>query len=94
MAANGTSFKTGNPGGPGNPFAARAGRIRAALLEAVTDDDVAEVVAALVREAKAGNVPAARVLLDRTLGPPVAADLLERLEAVERAQGAADAARA
>ena len=93
MAANATSFRKGNPGGPGNPHAAQVGRIRTALLAAATEERVAEVVEALVAAACGGDVAAARVLFERTLGPPVAVDLLERIEAVERAQSEADAAR-
>lgn len=77
-------FVRGNKGGPGNPYARRIGRLRSALLDAVTPEDLREVAAALVREAKGGSVPAAREIIDRLLGPPVAADIVERLEALER----------
>lgn len=77
-------FTRGNKGGPGNPYARRVGRLRSALLDAVTPEDLREVAAALVREAKGGSVPAAREIIDRLLGPPVAADIIERLEALER----------
>jgi hypothetical protein len=76
-------FTRGNKGGPGNPYAKKVGRLRAALLDAVTPEDLQAMVAALVREAKAGSVPAAREVIDRLLGPPVAADIIERLEALE-----------
>jgi ribosomal protein L17 len=56
---------------------------RSAIIDAVTEDDVREVVEAVVAEAKGGNLTAARILLDRLLGPPVAADLVARLEALE-----------
>ena len=79
----GGRFKPGNPGGPGNPLAARVARLRAALLDAVSPDDVRAVVEALVAEAKRGSVPAARELLQRALGAPEALDLAERLEALE-----------
>lgn len=76
-------FVDGNPGGPGNPYAAAVATFRSAIIDAVTEDDVREVVEALVAEAKGGNLTAARLLLDRLLGPPVAADLVARLEALE-----------
>ena len=41
----------------------------------------------LVREAKAGNVQAARELLSRALGPPEAVDVLERLAQLEAVLG-------
>ncbi len=76
-------FLVGNPGGPGNPHAARVAKLRSALLRAVTERELRAVVKALVEQARAGNIAAARELLDRVLGKPVEADLLERLEALE-----------
>jgi len=64
----GGRFTKGNPGGPGNPHAAQAARLRSALLEAVTTDDVEAIARRMVEEAKAGNVQAGRELLDRLLG--------------------------
>lgn len=76
-------FTAGNPGGPGNPYAQRVGKLRNALLDAVTEDDLRGVIEALVEKAKGGDVAAARILFDRCLGPPIAADILERIEALE-----------
>jgi hypothetical protein len=39
-------------------------------MEAVTDDDIRAVAKALVKRAKAGEVPAIRELLDRLVGKP------------------------
>jgi len=61
-------FAKGNPGGPGNPHANRTARLRAMLLDTVSDDDFRAVVAKLVAMAKAGDLVAIRELLDRTLG--------------------------
>jgi hypothetical protein len=61
-------FAKGNAGGPGNPHAKRVADLRAALLEAVTPEDIRTVATALVARAKAGEVPAIRELLDRLLG--------------------------
>ena len=80
-------FTPGNPGGPGNPHAAQVGRLRSALLDAVTLEDMRAVALALVEKAKAGDIAAARVLFDRVLGKPVEADLIARLEAIEEAVG-------
>ena len=55
-----------------------------ALLKAVTPNDLREVVSALLSQAKAGDVPAAKELLQRLLGPPVELDLLERMAAMEQ----------
>jgi hypothetical protein len=80
-------FTAGNNGGPGNPHAAQVGRLRTALLNAVTEDDMREVVLALVGKAKTGDVVAARVLFDRVLGKPIEADLIARIEALEEHVG-------
>ena len=80
----GGRFAKGNAGGPGNPYAARVARLRAALLDAVTPEDIDAVARALVRQTRQGDVASIRELLSRTLGKPVEADLLERMEALER----------
>jgi ribosomal protein L17 len=77
----------GNPGGPGNPHAEQVGRLRSALLNAVTEEDIRQVVSALIGKAKSGDVHAARILFDRVLGKPIEADLLSRIEALERQTG-------
>ena len=76
-------FATGNKGGPGNPFARKVGQLRAALLETVTDD-MRAVATKLVEMACAGELPAIRELLERTLGRPVEADFMERLDELEK----------
>ena len=78
-------FAAGNGGGPGNPYATAVGRLRTALLVAVTEKDLTAVARALIEKAKGGDVAAIRELFDRVLGRPIEADLLERLEALERA---------
>ena len=76
-------FAPGNVGGPGNPHAKQVGKLRSAMLAAVSDKEMKAVVKKLVELAKGGNVPAAREVLDRCLGRPVEADLLERLAELE-----------
>ena len=66
-------------------MAARAARLRAALYDAVGEEDVREVVLGLVAGAREGNVAAARELLLRVLGKPLELDLIERLERLEAA---------
>jgi len=80
-------FTAGNGGGPGNPHAAQVGRLRSALLDAVTPEAMREVASALVEKAKGGDIAAARVLFDRVLGKPIEADLLARIEALEEHLG-------
>jgi len=53
-------------------MAARVAALRSVLLDSVSPDDLRAVVAALVERAKAGDVPAIREVLDRTVGKPPA----------------------
>jgi len=48
--------------------------LRQALLDAITPQDIVDVAAVLVSEAKAGNVFAASLLFDRTMGKVKAAE--------------------
>jgi hypothetical protein len=66
-------FVTGNPGGPGNPFARRVAALRSALLASVAPEDIQAVACELVRQAREGNLAAARLLLSYTLGKPAPA---------------------
>jgi len=76
-------FAAGNHIAKGNPFTKRVNELRAALMEAVTPDDLRAIAAALVKAAKAGDVVAARELLNRTIGTPSQTDLQQRIEALE-----------
>ena len=76
-------FAAGNPGGPGNPQAKHVAALRGALLRSVKAVDVEAIIAKLVEAAKTGDTVAAREILDRTIGKPVATDLLQRVEALE-----------
>lgn len=66
----GRPFLPGNPGGPGNPLGKRQAAMRNALLNAVTDEDVAAVARGMVNAAKGGDSSAANVLLRYTVGEP------------------------
>lgn len=77
-------FVAGNKAGKGNPYAKKVADLRAALFEAVTPADLAEVVKKLTDQAKGGDVASIKELLQRLLGPPESADLMERLEAMEQ----------
>src|SRR3954451_24978727 len=72
-AANGT-FAVGNPGGPGNPHVRRLAAMRRAILEAVSAEDVREIMAVLVAKAKEGDREAAKIVLHYTLGKPGSGD--------------------
>jgi len=77
-------FLPGNRAARGNPFARKVGQLRSAMLRSVKASDVKAVVVKLVEMAKSGDVQAARLLLDRCLGPAGAVDLIERLEVLEQ----------
>lgn len=66
----GGQFAKGNAGGPGNPYARRVVRLRSLMLEAVSEDDLREIIAALVVRAKSGDLAAAREVLNRLAGKP------------------------
>ena len=63
-------FVRGNPGGPGNPFGRKVAALRAALIDCITPQDIQRAIAARLRGAETGNVPAARLLLDYAVGKP------------------------
>jgi len=77
-------FAKGNRGGPGNPHAKQVSLLRSALLKAVSPEDVQQVMSKLIELAKAGDVRAIKEILDRTLGKPLEADLLERIAELEK----------
>lgn len=56
-------FAPGNRAARGNPHARQVARLRAALLRAVKPHDLADIAKALLGKAKAGDVGAARELL-------------------------------
>ena len=77
-------FGKGNPGGPGNPHAKKVAELRTTLLGAVSSGDLRAVVKKLVKLAQAGDVQAAKVVLERLLGPPLPVDVEERLTELEQ----------
>ena len=77
-------FAAGNRCAKGNPHARQVARLRSALLSAVTCDDIRLIVGKLVEQAKSGDITAIRELLDRTLGKPLEADVLDKIEQLER----------
>ena len=77
-------FAKGNPGGPGNPYAKQVARVRSLIVEAVSEEDLRAVIAALVEKAKRGDVVAAREFFDRLVGRPAAAIAPEQQELEEQ----------
>ena len=89
--APGGRFAPGNAGGPGNPHAAEVGKHRARLFRAARAKDVDQALRT-IREimARSGGkdsdrLAAARLLLDRLIGPAVELDIIERMERLEAA---------
>ena len=76
-------FAPGNTIGRGNPMARKAAQLRAAMFRAVTATDLKAIVRQLVSMALAGDVAAAREVLQRCLGPAESLDILARIEALE-----------
>src|SRR3990167_716095 len=62
-------FAKGNKYGKGNPDSAKIKLYRKVLLKAVKPQDIIDVFKMLVKEAKGGDIQAAKVLLDRCIGP-------------------------
>ena len=74
-------FIVGNKGGPGNPHAKQVALLRAALLSAVTPEDLHDVIRVLIEKALSGNVSAIKELLDRLYGKPkVAVEMKQELQ--------------
>ena len=71
--ASGGRFAKGNRGGPGNPFARQTAALRAALIQAVTEQDIKDIVTVLVRDAKRGQPAAIKLLFSYVIGKPAAA---------------------
>ncbi len=63
-------FGQGNRFSTGNPHSATVGKLRTALLDAITEDDMKAVILKLIDLAKSGNIAATKLLLDRCLGKP------------------------
>lgn len=77
-------FGKGNLIGKGWSATHRRNRaFQRAAHEAVTEKDIRDVMQALVREAKRGNVAAAREVLDRTCGKVDESVVVKRLEELE-----------
>jgi len=76
-------FAPGNKLGRGSPLAGAVAKLRGALLRAVKVGDVRGIITAMIEKAKSGDVAAAKLVLQYTLGEPQPLDLQERLEKLE-----------
>lgn len=66
----GGRFVAGNRAARGNPHARRVALLRSALLREVGTDDLRAVMRAMVDAAKGGDVQAAGLILQHTIGRP------------------------
>ena len=77
-------FAKGNRFSRGNPHASKVQKLRSALYEAVSCEDLQSVVQEVVKAARGGDIQACRLLFDRLLGQVTAADFEERLFELEQ----------
>jgi hypothetical protein len=76
-------FASENQGGPGNPFARLMGMLRCALVRRIKPEAVEAIADVLIDMAKAGDVPAARVVLSYGIGKPTEAVNPDTLDLAE-----------
>ena len=89
-SATGTNgrFQAGNQAAVGH--SSRSQKLRHVMLEAISEDDVRAVVSKLVALSREGNLGAAKLLLDRTIGKvsvgesPTGGDAPDSTTAIER----------
>jgi hypothetical protein len=63
-------FTTGNPGGPGNPFARHVAQLRSALAQCVSEEDIRYIAKGLLSNSRIGHLPSIRILFMYVLGKP------------------------
>ncbi len=63
-------FVKGSAGGPGNPHSKAVNTFRSAILEATTREDMLEIWAVLIENAKSGDLRSIREVFDRIIGKP------------------------
>jgi hypothetical protein len=76
-------FAPGNKGGPGNPFARKVAALRAAFVEAITEQDVREMTYLIVFNAKSGSLEWLKFLFRYAIGTPQPAVNPDTLDAQE-----------
>jgi hypothetical protein len=76
-------FTKGNPGGPGNPHARQVAALRQRLLQRVTTEELDAIIDTLLALARQGDVAAAKLIFQYTLGKPLEARDPDRLDADE-----------
>jgi ribosomal protein L17 len=79
-------FGEGNKAAVGhlNAYARQVARLRQAVLSSVTEDDLRQIVQAMVAKAKEGDMMAAREVLTRIIGKPPESPDPDSLDNAER----------
>ena len=80
--ANGR-FAPGNPGGPGNPYARQVAEYKKATLAVVSIERLKRILDAIAKKAEDGDVAAAKLILQYTLGKPTTSVDPDRLDVDE-----------
>ena len=80
----GGRFQPGNKFALGNSVPRRVAKIREQFLKTVTLADVEAVTARIVKQAKAGDHWACRLLLQYLLGEPISVDVHAKIAAMEQ----------
>ena len=65
-------------------------KLRASILASVTPERLATIVGAMIAQACGGDVHAARLILEYSLGKPLPGDILERISRIEGAMDLPD----
>jgi hypothetical protein len=73
-------FGPGNAGGPGNPFARKVAELRSAFLNAISKEEMRDIVRQLVAEAQLGDKAAIKLLFQYCIGKPAPAASPDRLD--------------
>ena len=76
-------FVRGNKAARGNSTPRQTAKFRAQLFKAIAPADFREIIGALLREAKDGNMTAIKLCLQYLAGSPADAELSQRLTAIE-----------
>jgi hypothetical protein len=76
-------FGPGNKAGRGNPIATRMAYLRAEVVGKETPEDVLAVLRAMKAKALEGDAVAAKVYLERVIGPVTALEVQSRIEELE-----------
>ena len=61
-------YLPGHPGGPGNPHAKKISMFKSAVMRTIAPEELGDVVKMLLDKALSGDIAAAKIILEYTLG--------------------------